>query len=502
MAFRGRYAVLFCLCAVLPAAAAYGEEARKKIGFVADPSPAWTVAVAAFDTAALEASDRLAGELVVNRLSRALSLVPEHRYPDEERGAYMRRLVAKATDSALKELAAKQASRDALLFSGLEEWKYEIELKKAEDAVRSARGSFEETRRATAEVAPVKELKLAKENAAGALVSAPKKGEERSACEKYACDALLLGRIESFYGRTFVAVRLYSPFLNADLYTDETVFSTLDRDAALSELARRVSAAASGAPPSVVSVKATPPDADVQLNGVFAGTGSAGPLERESGRLRISAERKGYERFDETIDLFPSERTTVTISLPAFATSSLAFDALGLSGEKQEANVRLNGLFVGRTPLSLAVPRNRYSLLQMDGPTVAASGGQSGTLVSAAAVVNPENDGAVTLSLTADLPKEAKPVEDARKAFYGAFGRFSLVMPFAFIVSGIGFSYENSAIVYNSTALADLEGQVKLASTVLWTVSGLFAVESIWRFVKYLRDSGSRAVKSAPISGS
>jgi len=529
------------------------EEPRKK-DVVVDPSPAWIVAVTAFNTEKLVASDRLSGDLIVNRLSFALSNVGKRRYTDAERGAYMRYLVTKATDAAVKELAAKQAARDALLFSGLENWKYEAELKKADEAVRAAREAYELSRHALAEVAPVKDLKIAKENAARALVPLPKIGEERSLCEQHKYDALLLGQVESFYGRTFVSIRLYSPFLNTNLYSDETTFSTTDRETVLAELSFRLAAAASGTPPALVSVRVDPPEADVHLNGVFSGSGSVGPVERAPGPLRVTAERFGYERLETMIDVFPAERTDVAITLPAFKTSSVAVDAFGVSGEKTESKVRLNGLYIGRTPMTLTIPQGMYSFVQLessdeksadqkfadkrtedqgagdqgavdlthissdrltsdelssDGPvsdgklsddTTANRPSEKSSAFST--VVNTQTDGSISLKLVELLPKNATPTEDARKVFYGALGRFFLCMPIAFIVSGMASSYENAAIVYNSTALTDVTSQMKLASTILWTVSGAFAVETIIRLVNYLRNSGSRAAKSTPINGS
>ena len=455
-----------------------------------DPKPEWTIAVAAFDTTSLDASERLAGDLVAGKLAASLPSIATRSYLEAERKAYAASLAAAKVDSSAKVLAAKQSTRDALLFSGLGDWKYRKELKGAEMAVRTAREAYDASLVAVPEVAAEKPVKAAKENADGVLVAAPEPGQERAVCLQRSYDALLLGRVESYYGRTAVSVRLFSPYLNADLYADETMFSVANREQALSELARRLAAAVSGKTQSVFSVAVDPKGADIQLSGSLAGKGRVGPLERDPGTVLVEAELAGYERFRESFDLIPGERVELNISLPPLQANDLVIRALDGDGHHAEASVRLDGLYFGRTPLGTELPRERLSFVQVE--TLDDRG--------AVAVVRSDASGSVSLSLIPNLPGDAMPTEDARKKFYGAFGRFSVAMPIAFFVSGLAFSYENASVRYDgSSELAKLADRAAFASTVLWTATTAFAAESVFRFIRYLKRSGERAAKLARV---
>lgn len=454
----------------------------------ADTKPSWTVAVAAFDTGSLDPSERLAGDLVAGKLADALFGVATRTYSVAERQAYARRLASLEAESAAKALADKRSARDALLFSGFAEWKYRKELKSAEKAVLSAQASYEAALRAQPEVVAEKPLAAAKENAEGLFFAAPAAGEERAFCMQRAYDALLIGRVESYYGRTSVSIRLFSPYLNADLYSDETIFSVANREKALAELAGRLAAAASGKTQAILSVRVEPEEADIYLAGAFSGKGSVGPLERDPGKLTVDAELDGFERFGDSLELNPGERVGLSIRLPAVETTGFVFRAVDSAGADAESSVRLDGLYAGRTPYQTELPRSRLSFVQVE-----SSDGRG-----AAAVVRPEVSGTVSLPLVPNLAEDATPTEDERRKFYGAFGRFSVAMPIAFFISGLAFSYENASLRYDeSSELAALSDQAAFASAALWTATVAFAAESVFRFVRYLRISGSRAAKAA-----
>lgn len=457
---------------------------------VGDPAKEWTVAAAAFDTSALDAADRLAGDLVPRTLASAAFSVGRRRYDPDEREAYARRLQDAALELAVKDLASKQASRDALLFAGNAEWKYRVDLAKADGAVSSARAAFDSARSARAVVPAEKPVKAAKANEGGAFFAAPKNGEERSFCAKNGYDALLLGSVESFYGRLAVSVRLYSPHLDRDLFADSTVFSAADRDAALSELSLRLSSAVSGSPPALLAVRTEPPDADILLDGQLSGRGRVGPVERRPGEARILAEAPGHESFEATVPIAVGERTDVEISLPPLRTRTLRFAVRNGEGGDSAGNVRVGGLHAG-VPAETVLPEGRLAHLEAD------DGGRR----QASAVVRADADGVVSLSLVPALPAGATPTEDARRAFYGAFGRFSLILPFAFIVSGIGNSYADAATAYGSTSLAESASLAGTVGTALWAAAGVFVAESVFRFIRYVDSSGARAARRIDIVG-
>ncbi len=486
---RPRFGIALALLAGLAARSYCAESPRSSGAPAGDEPPSWTVGVAAFDVSRLGTADRLAGDLVVRTLAKALFAAPRRALPEDERQAYAGFLAGKNMESASKTLAAKRGVRDALLFAGNPEWKYRTLLEKADEDVSAAREAFDASVREMPRVAAERPLAAAKENKDGAFFEAPAAGSERSFCLKRSYDALLLGRVEPFYGRLYVALRLYSPYLDVDLYADSVAFSPMERDAALSELSLRLVSAASGSPPATLSVAVEPEDAGVHVDGVLMGEGSVGPLERVPGSALVSADREGYERFERRVEIPAGERTSVSISLPRAASRRVSVGLVDGEGKPVDGSIRLDGLYAGISPLELEIPVDRSSFVQ----------GDADKRRSGAAVLAEGSGDAVSLVLAPALPKDATPVEDSRRAFYGAFGRFSLAMPLAFIVSGMATSYATTAVYEDSTVLSGRSAAFQTAGAVLWTVAGAFLAESAYRLVRYLRSSDSRSVKRAGV---
>lgn len=462
---------------------AAAEEAENVL---ADPSPDWTVGVAAFDTSSMGASSRLAGDLLAGDLAAAVSGVSERTLPDAERNAYAAYLRALSVEKAAADLASKRSARDALFYAGHHPAKYRSEVTKAEESLAKARSALDAALAVRAQVAVRKPVLAAKENADGALIAPPERGGERAFCLSKKIDALLLGSAEEYYGRTYVSVRLYSPYLLADLYADSAVFSTEHREAALAELRGRLAAAVSGSAPARIAVTVEPPDADVLIGGKLAGRGTLEEREIAPGKLSVEASAPGYGPFAEEIPVESGESVTLRISLPRAETTPISVAALGAEAFGSAPNLYVGGLYVGTAPTMLEAPLGSSLSLFAEVP---------GALDASLIVSAPLDDGEAELSLGPIADPKAKPVEDARKAFYGAFARFSIMLPIAFIASGIASSYRNAAIAYNSYRLGEITVQTEYIAGGLWSLTGIFACESIYRFIRYLRNSDARAVK-------
>jgi len=473
--------------AALAAALLLGTAAAEQAeNVLADPSSDWTVGVAAFDTSSMGAPSRLAGDLIAGDLAAAVFDVPERTLPDAEREAYAAYLRGLSVEKAAADLASKRSARDALFYAGNHPAKYRSEVAKAEEALAKSRSALDAALAVRAEVAVRKRILAAKENANGALIAPPERGGERAFCLSKKYDALLLGSAEEYYGRTYVSIRLYSPYLLADLYADSAVFSTERREEALAELRGRLAAAVSGSAPARIAVVVDPPEADVMIGGKLVGKGTLAEREIAPGKLTVGAGAPGYGPFSEEVTVESGESVTLRIGLPRAETTQLAVAALGAEAFGNAANLYVGGLYVGTTPTLLDAPLGSSLPLFAEIP---------GALDASLIVRAPLADGSAELRLGPIRDPNAKPVEDARKAFYGAFARFSVLLPVAFIASGIASSYRNAAIAYNSYRLGEITVQTEYIALGLWSLTGVFACESIYRFIRYLRNSDARAVK-------
>jgi hypothetical protein len=87
-----------------------------------------------------------------------------------------------------------------------------------------------------------------------------------------------------------------------------------------------------------------------------------------------------------------------------------------------------------------------------------------------------------------------RPVEVRRRKFYGAYGRFWIALPAAFIINGVSQSYINS---YNTSGGPELYGKARTAYYVsigAWVVAGVCLVESLIRLGVYVHTASEESI--------
>jgi hypothetical protein len=92
----------------------------------------------------------------------------------------------------------------------------------------------------------------------------------------------------------------------------------------------------------------------------------------------------------------------------------------------------------------------------------------------------------ITLKLRKLPGKDDKPVEKARRKFYGAYGRFWVTLPLALFINGVSQGYANS---YNLSGNPDAYDKATVSyyvSVGAWVATGVFIAESLIRLGIYI----------------
>jgi hypothetical protein len=515
----------FLVLAAIPDAVALGKADKDTDTnqLEVEASKDWVFCVTAFDVSALSATQRLVGELSARRLARDLESVGLRRRLPEEASAYADFADNEARAAAGKELAEKRAARAELLYSGHPGWKYRKELAKADAAVDAAEEKLLKAEKARSLVKIDATVKLSEKNAKGVLPPEPKAAGLGIFCADNKLDALLMGSVEPYYGRMRLKTRLYSRYLRTIIEEDEIVFSSEDREVALEELSQRLSAFVGGVPPAALAVTTEPAEADIVVDGKLIGHGSVGPMEKRPAPTRIEVTSPGYEGAEVTVDLESGELSKVSIDLNPLAMDELAVETIepkrkaGASetasadkpaepavqpadpaepaagtpvepagtAELNDVAVRLGALHVGVAPMVLTLPALKMAYIEVE----------TKTGLGASSVVS--QGGTLVLQLKPLPGKDAKPVENARHRFYGAFGRFSIALPIAFFMSGMAQVYENAA-TWSGDADKEASGErVSLWAHVAVAVAASFFAESAVRCAIYLHEANARATPLA-----
>ncbi len=522
-----RTLLTLALLAVFPFFVAATGTKEEKIA-TGDPVTDWIIGVAAFEspsTGDTKNADSL-GELVYSALLSAKI----HRFTEIEVEAHKKKLKTAKIAASLKVLETARGTRDALLFKGYPQWKYEKEAAKTDLALTQAETGLREASDFDPAVTPDRPIKASADNKAGLFLPVPKVGTERALCETKKLDALLLGKVEDFFGRTYVSVRLYSALLDADLWSWETLFGPEDRETVLEELKSRARAAASGLNSAAISIRTNTPEADIFIDGILVGQGSVGPFEHAPGPLRLGLRAEGQANLETTIELNADEHARLDLRLATVPMTGILITAIDAEGVPTipDARLRLDSLFVGTTPMSVELPSGKWYYVEAEVPDAGmlpvglaevpdtgemldgASIGKAALVEQVAPPAEPRSvvasvffaDSSGILRLQpGELPdRDTKPVEDARRAFYNAFGRFFLVLPFAFFVSGTTTVYMDTALVRSSEILGQRAVESGYVSIALNVLAGAFFVESAYRLYTYLGQSAVRAPKKIPVT--
>jgi hypothetical protein len=90
--------------------------------------------------------------------------------------------------------------------------------------------------------------------------------------------------------------------------------------------------------------------------------------------------------------------------------------------------------------------------------------------------------------------REDNPVEKSRKKFYGAYGRFWVALPLAFIINGISLSYIDN---YNSTRNPEMQNKAaysNYATIGAWSLTGVFLAETFIRMFIYIHTGTKESI--------
>jgi len=100
----------------------------------------------------------------------------------------------------------------------------------------------------------------------------------------------------------------------------------------------------------------------------------------------------------------------------------------------------------------------------------------------------------LTLNLRKLPGKDDKPVEKARKKFYGAYGRFWIALPLALLANGVSQSYADSYNLSGKQEAYDKSVTMNYVSIGAWAVTGVFVVETVIRLFIYVHTATKESI--------
>jgi hypothetical protein len=434
----------------------------------------WVFCITSFDVSALPPSRRILGEVLAAKLVDSLKAVDYRIRVFPEYTFYEGTAWSKARLEAGKKLAAKREERDLLLYQGSAGWRYRRSLETVEKEIARLEEEYKRTEALIPEIGAQPVFKLTGDNDKGVFPPAPKSGGEKQFCITQKADAFLSGTVSEFHGRLYVVLRIFALYADSYIFEDSDIFSPEDLNIAAEQISGRLVAAISGTEPAFVQVAAAPENAMVLINNTYAGRGKTEIMERSPGEVAVTVYADDYTPQVFSLDLMPGELAELSVNLTPLAMSVFNVDLPPDSG----GSFYRGSSYIGPIPQTLGLAVNQYEYLRVDTPD---------GKVSQAVIFGGSEPGMVNnLVMRPMIPKGKKDVDTSRRRYYGAYGRFWIALPIAYIIQGLSTTVTNT---YNSTANPELYDR---AITLYWAsgatmvVAGGFFLEFLIREIIYL----------------
>jgi hypothetical protein len=468
--FAPLFALLFAL--LLAVSAPVFGRGRAQEAETAALNPEWVLCITAFDVASLPPAQRIVGELLSRNLAKSLTDV-DHRIRVSEEYTYYGDLAwVLALENAGKKLAAKRAERDLLIYKGYPQWRYKNELKTAAAAIKILEEEYRAAEDAVIKITAEPVFKLTQENTEGTFPAPPAKNGEYYYCASKKADAFVSGEISEFHGRIVLSIRMYTLYTRSFTYEDSFIFSADDMSLVEEELTGRLTAAISGTSPSAISVKTDPEEAVILVRENYAGQGDTGIREHSPGPVDVTVFADGYTGASVSVDLAKGEMAELQFKLQRVPETGFAIN----SPPEGSASVYQGSLYIGQTPLTMTAPLNQFEYIH--GET---SKGDTTAVIFRAG----EPGDIITLPSAIPKGKDPTPLGTARRRYYGAWTRFWIALPLAFIITGVTNAYQNAYIYAGNPDVGNTYQILRGVKIGAWSAFGVIAGESLFRIIRY-----------------
>ncbi len=412
MSRTGKAAALLALLAQALAGAQALQDKRAEIRvgvcrFLAEGRDAFIESLA--DTIPLRLRDGLAGEArrslspeeasAYREWARASVLYEEGGKLREQSLSYARSFL---TEAEARKLASARASAQAQM--------------------RASRQTIEAAEKAAASSIGVAQRKpiVVVDDGKGGLLEAVSRRPVRAAAMAD-LDIIVGGRVSALEDYLVIELWAYHRFLDEVIVDWKTAAARDDIGAALAEALLTLRPALTGKAEARLAVIVDPAEAELYLDGTYAGRGSLAAEWIEAGTHQVRAEAPGHASVQEEISLSAGETRELRISLEKKDRGTFRVASL-----PEGAAVYLGAEYLGASPVDIDYPDRLVS------GRLRAPGMQDALFVA-----GPDAPADVKIELIEAAAEGGSALDRARKAFYDANAKLMISLPLTILASGL-----------------------------------------------------------------
>lgn len=380
-----------------------------------------------------------------------------------------------------KNLFDQIKTRDQLIFKGMQEWKYRSELAKSIQTIKDTKKKLELEKNKEYLVGPRGKLDVHKTNKEGGFLNFSSSEPHKKYCLEQRLDGLLVLDFLARYDYILFSWELYIPWQQEAIARDSLMFSPDVQEDALYESILYILSLLQGRPLAQIQcAMADEEDFELFIDGRPMNT-ALDSLFIEGGYHKFDINKEGYLPISQTIFIKGGEQLILRPHLQVQKTKTVFLNMQDpQADDSSNIDIRLNGMYIGQTPLSLEIPEIEPTVLSLhkDG------------FADKSYLLEEDIDGHLAFSMPEILPKN-KQVEYSRKRFYMAFGIFFISLPVSFFANAASSSYSEALFRTGNPIFYDPAVTSLSISYAAWTGTGLLFANTVFQLYRYLAASNN-----------
>lgn len=461
-----------------------------------DSRGTWTVAFSALSAQGVSAENSYLASSAALLIRDRIARLPSHAFSDEERALRRAAVLARELSTLDGSIARIRKERDEAFFIAALEAPFTAAPvgaapgKGAPSGVESrlaaalARRSYLESLDPSAVEVPAEKPIAVKDGPGAGKLFDPPPYSPGEFCERQELDMAVGGTIREVQSYILLDIWAYDATRGRVVFRWREAGGREELYASLQEAARTLTEAILGRPWAALSLAPHPAKASVSVDGSLASSGGPREIFLVPGAHEIRASAAGYRDLVRTVDLAPGSETSLPLALEPTERGTVA-----LATDPPGADVYVDSLWKGRTPLDLELPatRSRIMLAKPGFNVLPFSLGPGASIRS-------------PLTLESSAVSREQRQKKTREDFYGAFGWFLVSLPAPLFWYRYAFDYADKAqALVDAGSLTEARKAIDAGNILYWSSVGGAALSAslfVWvatTIVRYITASDRAA---------
>jgi len=416
------YSMVFFIIAL---SSLYCEEAES---LPEDKATDWIVGIATLQSVNLSVDNEYLIHSIPLIFQEKLASVTVHHFNSEEIVEYQKAIIKNELAKGIQELINLQKQRDKELFSNKKEYERQKAVKVFDEQIEAAKKRITYLRNLKPELISFPDKKPVLFKDQGGKLFDPPKFSPLQYAEDKELHVLIWGKLEEVQNYLYLEIHVFDRILEKNIFTYKEGGSREDLYGYFPDAMREITTVLLGRAWSSLIVTAEPRNAYIKINDSFMGLGSVDLSYLEPGPVKIEVTSPGFISQVEEIELEPLELKVYEIEL-----EKTDHIEMFIQSYPAEANVYIDSLWIGKTPLLIDKPFVMSKLLI-----------KKEDYGDYFIRIGPESPEQLNISLFQVYIDKMEYQEKMAGKFYNSLGAFLISVPFSLFSYGLAYDYFNA----------------------------------------------------------